>query len=198
MGELKQLLPLRGRPMVSWVVEAICQAGLAQVIVVLGAQAGAVSEALAGLEVDTVLNEDWEEGMASSLRVGMQLVRPGLGAVIIVLADQPSLGPDLIRGLAERWQSTGAPVVAPFYQGRRGNPVLFDCSLFADLTAVTGDKGGREIIQEHRIRMERVEVQDPAVLFDVDTRQDYERARASERRGTEDGVVGGPETEDVR
>jgi molybdenum cofactor cytidylyltransferase len=177
MGEPKQLLPLRGRPMVRRVVEAVCQAELAQVVVVVGAHASAVGRSLAGLEVDITLNEAWAEGMASSLRVGLQAVRSELQAAIVILADQPSLSPDLLHLLVGRWRVTGAPIVAPFYRGRRGNPVLFDRVLFADLKQVTGDQGGRVIITKHQDRLERVDVEDPAVVADVDTRQDYEQAR---------------------
>ena len=179
MGQLKQLLPLGGRPMVRHVAEAVCRAGLAQVVVVVGAQADAVSQALASLPVELVVNEAWAEGMSTSMRAGLRVVRPEIQAVLLVLADQPALTPDLVRTLVARYQATRALIVAPFYQGQRGNPVLFDRALFAELLAVEGDRGGRLLIMSHQEQVERVEVDDPAVVMDIDTRHDYDRVRGS-------------------
>jgi len=181
MGQLKQLLPLGGRPMVRHVAEAVCRAGLAQVVVVVGAHADAVSQALASLPVELVVNEAWAEGMSTSMRAGLRVVRPEIQAVLLVLADQPALTPDLVRTLVARYQATGALIVAPFYQGQRGNPVLFDRTLFAELLAVEGDRGGRLLIMSHQEQVERVEIDDPAVIMDIDTRHDYE---AIEPKGT--------------
>jgi molybdenum cofactor cytidylyltransferase len=177
MGQLKQLLPIGGQPMVRRVVEAVCAAGLAQVIVVVGAQAGEVEQALVTLPADVVVNERWVEGMSTSLRAGLQALGPEIQAALIVLADQPALTPNLLRTLVARYRATGAPVVVPFYQGQRGNPVLFDRSLFPELLAVEGDQGGRTLLARHEEEMERVEIDEPAANLDVDTRGDYEKVQ---------------------
>jgi molybdenum cofactor cytidylyltransferase len=177
MGELKQLLPLGGKPMVRHTTEAVCAAGLAQVVVVVGAQAEAVQGALDGLPVEFVVNEAWAAGMSTSLRVGLDALRPEVQAALVVLADQPALTPDLLCTLVDRYRATGAPLVVPFYQGRRGNPVLVDRRLFPEWQAVEGDQGGRALLARHRDVLERVDVDEPAVVLDVDTRQDYEKAQ---------------------
>ena len=173
MGHPKQLLPVSGRPMIRLVVEAVAAAGLAQVVVVTGAHAGAVRAALAGLPVEIVVNEAWAQGMSSSVRAGLQALRPEIQAVLLVLGDQPALTADLLRSLAARYRATGAPIVAPFYRGQRGNPVLFDRVLFAELLAVEGDRGGRLVVARHQEQVERVDVQDAAVVMDIDSPQDY-------------------------
>lgn len=176
MGQLKQLLPFNGQPMVRRVTEAVCTAGLAQTVAVVGAQADDVQRALAGLPVEIIVNEAWREGMSTSLRAGLRALRPDIRAVLVVLADQPALTPTLLRVLVDRYRATGAPLIAPFYHGRRGNPVLFDRSLLPELLAVTGDQGGREVIARHQEEMEQLKVDDPAVILDVDTAQDLEEA----------------------
>jgi molybdenum cofactor cytidylyltransferase len=178
MGQLKQLLPVGGQPMVRRVVEAVCAAGLAQVVVVVGARADEVEQALATLPADVVVNEQWAEGMSTSLRAGLQALGPGIQAALIVLADQPALTPNLLGTLVARYCATGAPVVVPFYKGQRGNPVLFDRSLFSELLAVEGDQGGRTLLVRHQEDMERVEIDDAAANLDVDTRHDYEKVQA--------------------
>jgi molybdenum cofactor cytidylyltransferase len=180
MGQAKQLLPLGGQPMVRCAVEAVCSAGLAQVVVVVGAHAGAVAGALTGLPVDIVVNPAWAEGMSTSVRAGLNALRPEAQAVVMVLADQPALTPDLVEALLVRYWATGAPIVAPFYRGQRGNPVLFDRSLFPELLAVEGDRGGRALFDRYAQQVERLEVDDPAVVTDIDTHQDYETIRKSE------------------
>jgi molybdenum cofactor cytidylyltransferase len=179
MGQLKQLLPVGSRPMVRQVTKAVCEAGLDQVVVVVGAQADAVSQAVASLTVDTVVNEAWADGMSTSVQAGLRAVRPEIQAVLLVLADQPALTSDMIRTLVARYQATRALIVAPYYQGRRGNPVLFDRALFAELLAVKGDHGGRLLINSHQEQVERVDINDPAVIMDIDTRHDYDRLRGS-------------------
>jgi molybdenum cofactor cytidylyltransferase len=161
--------------MVRYTVEAVCAAGLDQVIAVVGAQSVAVREALANLPVEIVVNELWSEGMAGSVHRGINALRPDIQAVLLVLADQPTLTPDLIQSLVSRYRATRAPIVAPFFRGRRGNPVLFDRALFPELLTVGGDQGGRDLLIRYQHLMERVDTEDPAITLDIDTHQDYER-----------------------
>lgn len=182
MGQLKQLLPVDGQPMVRQVTQTVCAAGLAQVIVVLGAQADRVREAVHDLPVEIVVNEEWAAGMGRSLRAGLEAIRPEIQAALIVLADQPRLTPTLLQKLVSRYQATRAAIVAPFYQGRQGNPVLFDRGLFAELMAIEGDQGGRSLLTRYPEQIERVEVDDPAVVLDIDTREEYEQLHHRHRR----------------
>ena len=175
MGQPKQLLPIGGQPMVRRVTQAMCETGLVQVVVVVGAHAAAVTAALAGLPVDIVANPDWAGGMSTSVRAGLGALGPEIQAVLIALADQPALTPDLLRTLVARHQASRALISAPFYQGQRGNPVLFDRQLFPELLAVEGDRGGRALFARYQGQIERVEVDDPAVIQDIDTLKDYEK-----------------------
>jgi molybdenum cofactor cytidylyltransferase len=180
MGQPKQLLSVGGQPMVRCVVETTCAAGLAQVVVVVGAHATAVAQALEDLPVDMVVNEAWAEGMSTSVRAGVGALHAEIQAVLVILADQPALTPALLQTLVVRYRATGSPIVAPFYHGRRGNPVLFDRSLFPQLLAIEGDQGGRTLITSYQEQVESVQVDDPAVILDVDTHHDYEKAQQLE------------------
>jgi molybdenum cofactor cytidylyltransferase len=174
MGEPKQLLAIAGQPMVRRVTQTVCAAGLEQVVVVVGADAVRVEDALKGLPVQVVANYRWAEGMSTSLAAGLGALGPDVQAALVVLADQPGLTAELLRSLSDRYQATRAPIVAPFFRGRRGNPVLFDRALFAELQAVEGDQGGRALLTRYRDSVVGVAVDDAAVLIDVDTRQDYQ------------------------
>jgi molybdenum cofactor cytidylyltransferase len=178
MGRPKQLLPIEGQPMVRRVTEAVCRVELAQVIVVVGAQAEAVMEALDGLPAEIAVNKGWNNGLSESMKVGLRALRPEVRAALLILADQPNLTTGLLRLLVARYRATQAPIVAPVFRGQRGNPVLFDRVLFPELLAVEGDRGGREVIASHRDQVESVAVDQAAVLVDIDTQQDYEQAQA--------------------
>lgn len=173
MGQPKQLLPIDDQPMVRHVTEVVADLGLEQIVVVTGANARAVEAALSGLAVDLARNESWSEGMSSSMRSGLRALRSEVQAVLMVLGDQPGLTTALLQSLVGRYRATRAPIVAPVYRGRRGNPVLFDRELFPELLAVQGDQGGRVLIDRYQDRMEQVEVDDPAVVMDVDSPRDY-------------------------
>jgi molybdenum cofactor cytidylyltransferase len=179
MGQIKQLLPVDGQPMVRRVTAAACATKLAQVVVVVGACADAVRQALTGLPVDIVVNEAWVEGMSTSIKAGLGALNSGIQAALIILADQPGLTPDLLDTLVARYHATRAPIIAPFYQGQRGNPVLFDRSLFGDLGVTEGDQGGRVLVLRYAGDLEPIEVDDPSILLDIDTHQDYERTMKS-------------------
>jgi len=174
MGQSKQLLPIDGQPMVRRVAQTVCQAGLAQVVVVVGAEGDRVARALAGLDLEIVHNQAWAQGMSTSVRAGMEALQPEIEAALLVLADQPGLTIDALAALVEAYRATRAPIGAPYYRGRRGNPVLFARSLFADLGQVEGDQGGRALLVRHEQEVARVDLDDVAILLDVDTRQDYE------------------------
>ena len=177
MGEPKQLLPIGDQPMVRRVTGAVCEVGLAQVVVVIGAHAELVGQAVAGLPVELVLNERWQEGMTTSLHAGVCALRPEIKAALVVLADQAWLTAELIGAVVDCYRATGAPVVAPFHRGQRGRPVLFDRALFPELLAAADNKGRREVIARHEDQLARVEVEDPRIFRDVDNRQEYEDIR---------------------
>jgi molybdenum cofactor cytidylyltransferase len=177
MGRQKLLLPMPdGRALVRLAVEQVLAAGLDETVVVLGADAAAVAATLVGLPVRTVVNPRYAEGQSTSLRAGLDALRPGTEAVVIALGDQPLPDPGVSRLLVAAFRETGRPVVVPVYRDGRGNPVLFAAALFGELSAVTGDQGGRSVIAHDPARVAEVPVDAPMPV-DVDTPEDYEAAR---------------------
>ena len=120
-----------------------------------------------------VENPRWEEGMSTSLAAGVRAVEADI--YLLFLADMPEVPASLARRLVDAHLRTGKPIVHPVYQGRRGHPVLVAATLREHLLAITGDKGPRHIIRDNPEWVARVEVDDPGVLFDVDTPEDLER-----------------------
>lgn len=140
---------------------------------VLGHEATAVERALEGLEIETVRNPDYESGQSSSVAVGVEWARErDADAVLFALGDMPWVEPETYRRIVDRWQETEASIVAPEHDGQRGNPVLFGAVHFDALAAVSGDIGGRELIEQHPV--EWVAVDGPGIHRDVDRVADLE------------------------
>jgi molybdenum cofactor cytidylyltransferase len=179
MGRQKLTLPMAGgRPLVRLAVEQVLAAGLDEVVVVVGGDAEAVAAALATLPVRVVVNPRYAEGQSTSLRTGLDALRPGTDAAVVALGDQPLPDPDVIRRLVAAFRTTGRPIAVPVYRDGRGNPVLFGATLFGELRGVTGDQGGRGVIARDPARVVEVPV-DMAMPADIDTPQDYEAARGA-------------------
>ena len=173
LGQPKQLLDWRGRPLVRHVVAAALGAGVSEVVVVTGAFAEGVEAALAGLPVRVVRNPRWAEGQSTSVRAGLGAISPQNGAALFLLVDQPWVSPRLIRALIETHARSLAPIVAPLIDQRRGNPVLFDRATFPAFDGLAGDVGARALFARYRTMW--VPWHDSRALMDVDTPEDYQR-----------------------
>jgi 4-nitrophenyl phosphatase len=170
--------------MIQYVVDIALDSPIEQVIVVLGCRATEIGAGIASRPVQVVVNEKWKSGLSSSVQAGLAAVKPEIDAVLFVLADQPGVTMEVIAKIVERYRETRAPIVVPTHRGRRGNPVLFDRSLFAELMQVKGDQGGRQLIAKHRDELEEVEVETEAIFTDIDTAEDYRAANPSLRLGS--------------
>lgn len=185
MGRTKQLLVYHGRPLLRHVIDTLCLSRVDKIVVVLGHRQDEVAAVLAGLPLQIVINPDYALGQSSSVKAGLKALQgPGVDCcspdagkerqgVLFVLGDQPLLKPETVNLLIENFMAHGG-IVAPFYHGARGNPVLFDLSYWPEFDALQGDAGAREIITRHPEALRKIEVNDPGILLDVDTPEDLE------------------------
>jgi molybdenum cofactor cytidylyltransferase len=178
MGEPKQLLRLGERTVLERTLENVRAAGVEEIVLVLGSSAATIqrqlpSSTFEGIKV--VVNQAWGQGMASSLREGLAALSPQIDGALIVLADQPFLRPATLDQIVDRYRLANAQIVIPMYKGSRGNPVLLDRSVFADVMALDGDVGCRAIFGGHVEGIVKVEVEDVGILLDIDNKEDYER-----------------------
>ena len=180
IGEVKQLLRLGGRLMLEQTLENVRRSGVEEVVLVLGFAAEAIRREIPQTLLDSVriaMNENYERGMAGSLRVGLEAVGTAMDAALIVLADQPFVRPETMRRILDVYRSSGPKIVIPHYNDERGNPVLLDRSIFPEAMGLSGDVGCRAIFANHSDVTACVEVDDPGILADIDTREDYDRLR---------------------
>ncbi len=173
MGFPKLLLQIKGKSLLQHVIDNALQSKVSEVIVVLGAEATKLRREIKQSQVQIIENASYKEGLSTSLKVGLQAISPQAQAVLVLLGDQLLVSHAIIDTLIDKYEESGSIMVAPVYNGKRGNPVLFDRSLIPDLIKVTGDKGGREIIEKHIAQLATVDFKSAIIGSDIDSWSDY-------------------------
>ena len=168
-GANKLLQPVGGIAMLRRAVNAALASRCTSVLVVTGADAGAAQACLAGLELQFAHNPDHASGMASSLRCGLAALPADADAAVVLLADMPWIDGGHVDRLLAAFDPRQPKIVAPVKEGRRGNPILWPRKFFAEMMAVEGDIGAREVLQRHASQVEAVAFDDDAIFADVDT-----------------------------
>jgi molybdenum cofactor cytidylyltransferase len=174
-GSPKQLARWQGQTLLERAVEVALASQARPVIVVLGAEVAHSQVLLRDKPVEVVINEAWVTGQSSSMRAGLVAMPENVNSAIFQLVDQPALTPATLDTLIERYRRTLAPLVWPEFEGRRGNPVLFDRTLFRELKQICGDVGGRPVLKAYEAQAEKVVVTDRGILLDIDQIEDLER-----------------------
>ena len=177
-GPNKLLAELDAVPMVAHVARRLLASRARPIIAVLGNQADAVDTALGKLPVERVRNPEFAGGLSTSLKRGIGALPSDLDGVIVCLGDMPLIsGRHLDRLIAAFNPLEGRAIVVPTRRGKRGNPVLWSSRFFPEMAALTGDVGAKHLIGEHAELVAEVEMDDDAVLVDIDTPDDLEKAR---------------------
>lgn len=180
MGTPKQQLRYQERTLLQHAVSAALEAGVGSTTVVLGSEAAATAKQLADISVDTVVNNDYAEGMATSLVCGVRHVmthHPHVAHLIVMLCDQPYVDAAHLRALINQQRLTAAPITASYYEGRKGVPALFHQSVFPLLLALNGDTGAKHVIESFGDEVAIVPF--PLGAVDVDTRDAYNKLFAN-------------------
>lgn len=178
MGRPKMLLPARaGRSVLAASVEPLLEGGLDRVVVVLGCEADRVRREASLPEdprLSVVINDRWREGMSSSLARGLSECAHA-EAALVALGDQPGITSERVRRVLASY-GPGVRLVVPVHGSQPGHPVLFSRELFAELAALSGDVGAREVVRRHRGEAVWLELPE---LLDLDTPEDYRRFGAA-------------------
>ena len=171
MGGLNKLLAeIMGTPMVAHVVRRLLASRARPIIAVLGNQAEAVDAALGKLPVERVQNPEFAVGLSTSLKRGIAALPSDLDGVIVCLGDMPLIsGRHLDRLIAAFNPLEGRAIIVPTRRGKRGNPVLWSKQFFSEMAGLAGDVGAKHLIGEHAELVAEVEMDDDAVLVDIDT-----------------------------
>jgi molybdenum cofactor cytidylyltransferase len=174
MGMAKQLLQLDERPLLQHVLDNVRASGVKEIVLVLGSSAELIRRNIDAEDVRVVINESYQQGMGTSLKAGLSVVRSESESAIVVLADQPFVRPATLDQLMTEHDRSKAQIVIPTYRGFRGNPVLLDRAVFPEVMALSGDIGCRAIFGNHLEGIIKTPVNDPGILLDVDRQSDFD------------------------
>ena len=173
MGSPKQLLPFRGLSLVRHAAQSALASVCERAVVVIGCYADDVRLEIEDLPLSVVENRDWQSGMSSSIRAGLQelLTFNGLESVIVMLCDQPFVTADVLNDLVHTQRTTGKSIVASTYGATRGVPAIFSREFFNELISLTADEGARRVIATHPNDVATIAFAQGAI--DIDTPLDH-------------------------
>ena len=173
LGQPKQLVQLAGKTLLERACETALSIDNQAVVVVLGAHSEAIKSAIEHLPVKTLVNENWQTGMGSTITCGMSQLPPDADAVLLLLCDQPFVTYDLLEKLVGKWRNKLDHVIASAYCGSFGPPAVFGKRYFAELAALNGQQGAKKLMERHREQLLLVDF--PEGEMDVDTEEDLKR-----------------------
>ena len=175
-GRCKQLVEINGSSLVRLAVDKL--RGLFppdRIIVVVGANSEAVAQAVSDLPVKIVLNTGWQQGLASSLKAGLNRAEPDCRAVLITLCDQVLVTEEHLRLLLDLWLTTPSEIVASNYAGTVGTPAVIPAGFYPQIRQLEGDTGAKAILKNNADRVRTLPV--PDAEFDLDVPADLEKLR---------------------
>ncbi len=176
MGSPKPLLPLGDRPAILRCLDALLEGGACNPVVVLGPGGDEIARLLADHPVTLTWNLSPETEMAGSVRAGLARLDPAATAVLVALADTPLVLPATIERMIATHLAQPENILLPTTGGRRGHPPLLPLPLLREIESVPTL---RDVIRRDPGRVREIAVEDPGILADMDTPEDYEALRAA-------------------
>ena len=171
LGQPKQLVEFEGQTL----IERITHTALSvseEVLVALGANIDLIKPKLEAFSdrIGIIENTVWNEGMGSSISLGIENLSPKSDAVIILLSDQPFISQVLLQKMMQTFAEKKYPIVACDYDGHLGVPILFDKSFFSELKNLKGEQGAKSFLKNYPDKITSIEFKEG--LFDIDTPED--------------------------
>jgi len=176
LGKPKQLLSYQHKTLLNNTIEAAKKAANGLVLVILGGNSDLIEESISPSDISIVYNPDWEEGISSSIRLGLAVMGKEVedpDRVILTVCDQPFVTAEVFGRLVDEADGSGKGIIASSYGGTLGTPVLFDKMYFSELFLLKGAEGAKKVINKFKetvaaVRFDKGEI-------DIDTPEDYNR-----------------------
>ncbi len=175
MGCNKLLLNYKGKEIIRHTIEKTLSVNNCEIIVVLGHEAEKLKEILHEYPIKLAYNMNYNQGQSTSLKKGLEQVSKKSLGFLFMLGDQPIIKIQTIEILVKTFLANPDKIIVPYYNNKRGNPVIFPKSYHADILKLQGDIGARSLITEDKVI--KITVDDPGVILDIDTPEEYKRLR---------------------
>ncbi len=174
MGFPKMHLTFNGMTMIETVVRNINKSDVDKILVVLGANSDSLREVVSNLPVISCYNDNYKDGMLSSVICGVNNTPEDAEAVLIFQGDQPMITADVINNVIGAYRKSGKGIVMPVNKGKRGHPLLVDKKYRSEIGKLDPDEGLRSLSYKFPGDVQEVESDNSGILLDFDTMKDYE------------------------
>jgi molybdenum cofactor cytidylyltransferase len=179
MGSPKALLPYQGRPFLEHLLDVTRHPKITTRRVVLGVHAEPIAKAIHLPADEVVINSAWEKGQLSSIQAALNSLPAGLDGMLLCLIDHPLISANLVADLIATFYSSNAPIVLPFFEGRRGHPVIFSAKLFPELQAAPLDVGARAVVWAHRSELSQFPTNEEGCVLNLNDPETFARVTRS-------------------
>jgi len=167
------LLPYKDKTIIEKVIENIISSGIEKVIVVLGSGKDDILKVTGSLPVTDCYNENYKQGMLSSVKCGFRNMDEECGAVLLFLGDQPGIEPDVIKAIIEAYRNSGKGIVMPVFNNKRGHPLIIAGKYREEIAGIDESGTLRDLVHKFAEDVHEVEVKTQSILKDIDTQEDY-------------------------
>jgi len=175
MGFPKMLLDFNGKTMLERVIENVKSSDVNQIVVVLGAEKDKLLKLVDNMSVSYCYNEHYKKGMLSSVKCGVETTPGDCDAVLVFQGDQPFISAEVINKVIQGFRSSGKGLVIPVCKKRRGHPLLISRNYLEKIALLDDHEGLRSLAYLHSDDVFEVETNDPAILRDFDTYDEYKK-----------------------
>lgn len=173
--ENKLLLPYQGETVLSHVLDQVVQAGMKNIFVVTGHQEGQVEQQLSRHDVIFIHNDLYQEGMSTSVKLGISSLPREIDAVLVILGDMPNISSAILKKIMVAYNpALGRSIIIPKHNGKRGNPILWGREFFSEFERLEGDMGAKILLNDYPEYIAEVDVGSDAIFLDMDTFEAYE------------------------
>jgi molybdenum cofactor cytidylyltransferase len=169
----KMLLPYKDKTIIEKVIENIIASGIEKIIVVLGSDKDNIRKVTGNLPVTNCYNDNYREGMLSSVKCGFSKLDEQCGAVLVFLGDQPGIEADVIKNLIKAYRNSDKGIVIPVFNNKRGHPLIIDIKYKGDIEHLDKSATLRDLVHKHAGDVHEIEVETQSILRDIDTHEDY-------------------------
>lgn len=176
MGTQKLLLPFGDSTIIQTVIEHVLDSRIRNVMVVTGANNNEIMEIIGNLPVSFCHNDNYDQGMLSSVICGFKALPADANAALVYLGDQPGIPPDITNAILDAYDDSIHGIVIPVNKHRRGHPLLVDLKYRKEIEKLDLEKGLRSLMHHFPEDVLEVEVEDAGILVDIDTHEDYSNA----------------------
>ena len=177
MGRFKPLLQWDGLPMIEFQISSLFEAGVTEVVVVVGHNHESIVGNISSLGAKYVINEYYRDGKTTSIKAGISSISPDCEEILLLAVDQPR-PPDIIANIISSHLQSNALITSPVYQDRGGHPIMVSSSLRPDLGLITESRQGiREIFQSHSDDIHRIKIDNPIICLDLNNFETYQSAK---------------------